>query len=888
MVNQDGNLAQIFNESDGGGVIFEDKGRKLKTFVGVNDGKDPSTGIHAQIYSKNITTNEGARLNINPSGMYYGVGSSTPIDAAHELATKGDIPSIDGLVTEQQLTDAVSDKATIDQVAAVDQKVDAIDLTPYAEKTEVSALEDKIWNKSGDYFQTKYTKDGKTAMLWNESDGGGAIFETSELKSFVGVNDGGDASTGVHVQIYSKNKSDNVGSRLNVNPSGIFYGVGSSAQIDADHELAVKGDIPSVEGLITEQQLADAIEPKANSADVYSKTEADAKFITEHQDLSEYAKSSDVASADTSVLQNILGRIWTKQTPNPSDGYFYTKLNTAKGYSLLFNESDGGGSQFRDDKTISYVGVNDGGENTSTGIFAQIYSKNISTNEGARLNINPSGIFYGVGASSQIDADHELAVMGDINEAVSKKANADEVVSKTEYAALLAKTEYLEQLIREYLPGAADEIIADGEISELSPEKKSVNILTPMKSIVVPETTGTTTYTIQAPLLDNSTVELTSNKSVTIYNTSDDAVSTAITGPVTESTTNPSVTLSGEFNTLTLENVSVSSPFSSTGKSPATVKDVIITENNTKPVSITADFQDGATITNNSACNVSISNRNAVESSMTIVAPNSTVTLNSGQFNTVESTVGDNTLIVKNSVHINKLIVTKGNVVVDTYSVEECIDEVVNETEYTVTPVIVEVSTKSEWSKISSKSALFVVQNDIMDANIAATGIFGGIKAKINLNGHTVKCIAAADNSYNLMARGNNLYIFENGTLECENGYGLWTYGETVMELHNVHVKVGGAHALYIEKSGGQFITSGNCRFEVTGDDKTFVVNYFDKAWNEGWRGFHFGEGTEFVDFNPAASMSEPGGPVNLLDAGYHTESHQEGEHTIWTVVKDA
>lgn len=41
-------------------------------------------------------------------------------DAAQIYATKSEIPSVDGFVTEEQMTSALEDKATIAQVAAVD------------------------------------------------------------------------------------------------------------------------------------------------------------------------------------------------------------------------------------------------------------------------------------------------------------------------------------------------------------------------------------------------------------------------------------------------------------------------------------------------------------------------------------------------------------------------------------------------------------------------------------------------------------------------------------------------------------------------------------------------------------------------------------------------
>lgn len=91
--NSRGNVSQLWNESDGGGVIFDDNTSGVKSFVGVNEGSRDAD-IYVQIYSKNKSTNNGVRLNFNPTGAYYTVGSSKTYTSADELVTKRDLEDI--------------------------------------------------------------------------------------------------------------------------------------------------------------------------------------------------------------------------------------------------------------------------------------------------------------------------------------------------------------------------------------------------------------------------------------------------------------------------------------------------------------------------------------------------------------------------------------------------------------------------------------------------------------------------------------------------------------------------------------------------------------------------------------------------------------------------
>ena len=108
----------------------------------------------------------------------------------------------------------------------------------------------------------------------------------------------------------------------------------------------------------------------------------------------------------------------------------------AHGTATIFNESDGGGARFvHTDGTESFVGVNDGGE---TGMAAQIYvDKKVNGSwVGSRINgyydhfyyINKADKAAGVAAN---DADHEIAVKGDISE-----YNLVKAADAGEYAAV--------------------------------------------------------------------------------------------------------------------------------------------------------------------------------------------------------------------------------------------------------------------------------------------------------------------------------------------------------------------------------------------------------------------------------------------------------------------
>lgn len=207
-------------------------------------------------------------------------------------------------------------------------------------------------------------------------------------------------------------------------------------------DYALRSELPNkVSQLINDAQFItlQQVENKADKDDVYTKQEiADLmdefivdipqQYITE-EELSAKGFITQEAleiKADKTDLDNLA----TKQEVTKELNKKVQKdITSASGTAKIFNEASGAGAQFKNTQknTLSFVGVNDGND----GVFVQIYSKDSSTNVGARLNAAPTGIYYTNGKTN-----------GSYNE-------EDELVTKAQINALLERIASLEQKVAE-------------------------------------------------------------------------------------------------------------------------------------------------------------------------------------------------------------------------------------------------------------------------------------------------------------------------------------------------------------------------------------------------------------------------------------------------------
>ena len=106
---QNGTVATIWNEADGGGSMIEDGTSNVKAFTGVNEGSDGSD-IYVQSYAVDKTSKIGTRININKNGAFYTKNKSTyAFSENDEIVTKAmmmeEINALKARVAELEVDD---------------------------------------------------------------------------------------------------------------------------------------------------------------------------------------------------------------------------------------------------------------------------------------------------------------------------------------------------------------------------------------------------------------------------------------------------------------------------------------------------------------------------------------------------------------------------------------------------------------------------------------------------------------------------------------------------------------------------------------------------------------------------------------------------------------
>ena len=508
-----------------------------------------------------------------------------------------------------------------------------------------------------------------------------------------------------------------------------------------------------------------------------------------------------------------------------------------------------------------------------------------------------SGLLDGV--SENFDTLKELADvltdeesgLGKVNEALNNKANVGDVydkntandtfVEKTKYDELNNKYTTLFNAVYSNAKGeTATALNADYVANNLSNTNTSIVITEgELGDVTIPETTQPLSVT--APMADGATITLSSPKTFTLVNTSYDPIAVAIDAPA--GTSSPTlIKVSGKYATLDVNNGSI------TSTSRATVTDVIINNDNAKSATIGGVvFNDNATITSYNLPQLTIANNNSsgnIIPSATINAEDTTVSLNNSQWNELTSNVSENTLIVSQYAHVNKLIVGKGNVIVYDNDVANRIGEVVNNTTYTVECNSNVATTADEVASLLTKNPPGIIKlgGDFTRLRIVRSMPWSG-NYTLDLAGHTLNL---TDAMYAI--RGSsavNITITDSvggGKLINTAGYGLCAIDNSIFTIDVPESTEISAvtHTLFCDGSKKPTINVVNGTYKlIIGSDETdiydvngnykFMLNHLDSTYTREGNCFNITGGT-FYGFDPSRMCGDPGEEYSMIDTNLY------------------
>ena len=513
------------------------------------------------------------------------------------------------------------------------------------------------------------------------------------------------------------------------------------------------------------------------------------------------------------------------------------------------------------------------------------------------VNNKISGLLDGV--DENFDTLKELADvltdeesgLGKVNEALNNKANVVDVYDKTVADDKFVEKAKYDELNNKYTTlfnvgysnatgGTATALNADYVANNLSNTNTSIVITEgELGDVIIPE--ATKPLSVTAPMADGATITLSSPKTFTLVNTSYDPVAVSIDAPAGISV--PTLMkVSGYYTTLDVNNGSI------TSTSGATVTDIIINNDISKNATVAGVvFNDNATITSYNLPQLTIANSNTSDNiipSATINAENTTVSLNNSQWNELTSNVSEDTLIVSQYAHINKLIIGKGNVIVYDNDVANRIGEVVNNTSYTVKLNSNVATTADEVASLLTKNPPGIIKlgGDFTRLRIAKSMPWSG-NYTLDLAGHTLNL---TDEMYGI--RGSsavNITIKDSvggGKLINTAGYGLCAIDNSIFTIDVPESTEISAvtHTLFCDGSKKPTINVVNGTYkliivpdetdiyDVNGNYK-FMLNHLDSTYTREGNCFNITGGT-FYGFDPSRMCGDPGEEYSMIDTNLY------------------
>ena len=286
-------------------------------------------------------------------------------------------------------------------------------------------------------------------------------------------------------------------------------------------------------------------------------------------------------------------------------------------------------------------------------------------------------------------------------------------------------------------------------------------------------------------------------------------------------------------------------------------------------LSVNADWVDPVEVISYNTNNLTISNASdtAVLENLTLTAPRATVTLN-GQWGDVEAAVSSHTLYLGAKCHVEKLTVKEGNVLVYNCFPEQAYDELELAEGCTLKAYTKQVP--AEGTNFTSNPGIYEITDDCTSTNCIVFGSFASGNYKFVNSAHV---ISGNKNAICLTKTAVNAYFYGDGVWENPKGYGIWkAYNTGDLKIYG-GTFIAQTHAVYAEKG---IIEIFGGEFKIYDDNKTYLLNCKDANFSAGTANIKV-YGGKFYGFDPAHSMSEPGGEVSFVAEGYQSVEVEPG-----------
>ena len=435
-----------------------------------------------------------------------------------------------------------------------------------------------------------------------------------------------------------------------------------------------------------------------------------------------------------------------------------------------------------------------------------------------------------------------------------------------------------------------DDIVAP-EVIENTPEQEAVAetivsaLLEGTKTITIEEGTinnftvpaeVNVASTITGEIADGATIKSETTKSVTINNTSEEPVSVSVESVGT-------VYLRGKYNDIYINGKSISVASSIY---PEISGEVTFAPEVDENVSVTAAFQEGASIKYLNDKKLTVSNSNP-DAEVEIYAPYATVEIG-GKYEELTASVSEHTLVLKSGFHAEKLNLKKGRIMYYGASIDEFVTEPLDPSVIAV-PYTLDI-TAANYSKMTSNGGVYNLVEDIelTNKNIAF-GMFANGSFTYNLNGHSFKLGRNDTGCIYLRGSKPTVSIYGDGELvNNSDSYGVWVastgatlnvYGGNFSAYTHVLYAYSGTINVY----GGAFRLLGDYEKDAKGRAK-FLLNCYDANYTAGTAHINV-YGGKFYNFNPAESYGEPGAPVSFVAEGYGVREYEENGEKVFEVI---